>query len=79
MVNPRVTSAISTANTPATTAPTIGMKPNTKVITAKVNAMGTPTMAMPVPITMASTSEHTACARIKPDRVFHARVSSSVR
>ena len=79
LVNPSVTSAISTANAPATTAPTIGMKPATNVISASVNAIGTPTIAMPVPMMIASTREHTACARMNPDRVFQARVSSSVR
>ena len=77
-VNPRETRATRTARAPAVTAPMMGMKPAMKVMTASVNAIGTPTMEMPRPMKTESTSETMACATMKPLSVFQARVSSSV-
>ncbi len=51
---PWVTSAISTATVPVTSAPTSGTKAPRKMITASGIASGTPSRSMPIPMQTAS-------------------------
>ena len=79
LVRPLDTKAIMTANVPANSAPTIGMKPPKNVITARTKARGTLRITRPMPMKIASTSEMIAWVRTKPARVFQIRLSSSVK
>ena len=64
VVRPLATRAMSTASAPAVNAPTMGMNPARKVMTASAHASGTPRRTSARPMKKASTNETIAWARM---------------
>ncbi len=69
VTQPLVTNAMNTAMVPARKAPTIGMNALMNTSEANGKASGTPRIARPAPMPMASTSATTTVARTNPTSV----------